>query len=182
MPKPFVDEKYYTGNDNANLEQESLLSGLPTEVMQRINPSKFQLVTLYLTGGYNKTQLANILEVKPVTIHNWLMDPDVQTVIKEVQKRQLDLAQADLNNLRNKALQTMEDLLESNMDNIRFSAAKDLLDRSGLKPLQSVKVDKTVTTLEQQLTELAEFAISEEDIIDIDVDDIVDEVIEDGNN
>lgn len=75
----------------------------------------------------------------------------------------------------------MEDLLDSNMDNVRFQAAKDILDRGGLKAQQSIKVDKTVTNLEQQLADLAEYTISEEDVIDIDVSDLVEEVNSDGD-
>ena len=68
----------------------------------------------------------------------------------------------------------MDELLESDMDNVRFQAAKDLLDRGGHKPQQSIKVDKTVTTVEQQLKDLADFTIDDTEIIDI--SDYVEEI------
>jgi len=76
--------------------------------------------------------------------------------------------------LRHKAIDTMNELLESDMDNVRFQAAKDILDRGGHRPQQTIKVNKTVTTLEQQLKDLADFTIDDADVIDI--SDIVEEV------
>lgn len=172
----FYDKTLLEGNSD-ELSEESLFSGLPQEVMLKLNPVKMQLVNLYLTGNYTQKRIANILGVSTTTVRAWLMNPDIQMIIKELQNRELALVQSNLNALRNKALDTMEDLLNSNMDNVRFQAAKDILDRGGLKAQQSIKVDKTVTTLEQQLADLAEFSISDEDVIDIDVSDIVEEVV-----
>ena len=74
----------------------------------------------------------------------------------------------------------MEDLLDSNMDNVAFQAARDILDRTGMKSEQKINVQKTVTTLEQQMKDLADFTISDDDIIDIDVSDVLDEVKSNG--
>ena len=170
----FPDRKYLQGNA-AEPQQESIFSGLPEEIMLKLTPAKMQLVNLYLTGNYSQQRIATILGISPNTVRSWLLDENIQSVIKELQSRELALIQSNLNVLRYKAINTMEDLLESNMDNVRFQAAKDILDRGGLK------VDKTVTNLEQQLADLAEYTISEEDVIDIDVSDLVEEVNSDGD-
>ena len=149
--------------------------------MLKLTPAKMQLVNLYLTGNYSQQRIATILGISPSTVRSWLLDENIQSVIKELQTRELALIQSNLNVLRYKAIDTMEDLLDSNMDNVRFQAAKDILDRGGLKAQQSIKVDKTVTNLEQQLADLAEYTISEEDVIDIDVSDLVEEVNSDGD-
>lgn len=180
----FSDKKLIQGNaaetDYAVADQESLFSGLPEETMLKMTPAKMQLVSYYLTGNYTQTKLATILGINPQTVRTWLLDENVQYVIKELQTRELSLVQANLNRLRDKAINTMEDLLNSNMDNVRFQAAKDILDRGGLKAQQSIKVDKTVTNLEQQLADLADYTISDADVIDIDLSDLVDEVKSDG--
>ena len=176
----FPDRKYLQGNA-AEPQQESIFSGLPEEIMLKLTPAKMQLVNLYLTGNYSQQRIATILGISPTTVRSWLLDENIQSVIKELQSRELALIQSNLNVLRYKAIDTMEDLLDSNMDNVRFQAAKDILDRGGLKAQQSIKVDKTVTNLEQQLADLAEYTISEEDVIDIDVSDLVEEVNSDGD-
>ena len=151
----FPDRKYLQGNA-AEPQQESIFSGLPEEIMLKLTPAKMQLVNLYLTGNYSQQRIATILGISPNTVRSWLLDENIQSVIKELQSRELALIQSNLNVLRYKAINTMEDLLDSNMDNVRFQAAKDILDRGGLKAQQSIKVDKTVTNLEQQLADLAE--------------------------
>jgi vacuolar-type H+-ATPase subunit I/STV1 len=103
-----------------------------------------------------------------------LLDPTVQIVVKELQQREFAVVDSKLKALRHKAIDTMNELLESDMDNVRFQAAKDILDRGGHRPQQTIKVDKTVTTLEQQLKDLADFTIDDADVIDI--SDIVEEV------
>jgi hypothetical protein len=41
-----------------------------------------------------------------------------------------------------------------------------------LKAVSVQKIDKTITTLDQQIASLAEFTIDDDDVIDIDIDDI----------
>lgn len=181
----YVDKKYLEiGEDmeDANADQENLLSGLPVEALKKLTPAKMQLIDCYLTGNYTYKKLGAMFNIAPSTVKSWLMDENVQAIISELQNRELALMQADLNRLRSRAIETMEDLLDSNMDNIRFSAARDILDRGGLKAEQKLKVDKTVTNLEQTLMDMGNFVISEDEVIDIDISDVLDEVKDDGNN
>ena len=160
---------------------ESLFSGLPQEVLETLTPAKNRMIMMWLTGQYSQKKIGQIIGVSDNTIRSWLLDPAVQVVIQELQRREFAVIESNLKALQNKALDTMNELLDSNMDNVRFSAAKDLLDRGGHKPQQSIKVDKTVTTVEQQLKDLADFTIDEDDIITIDVSDVVNEVKSSGN-
>lgn len=61
----------------------------------------------------------------------------------------------------------MEDLMQSPMDAVRFQASKDILDRTGHKAINEIKVDKTVTTIEQQLKAIADVTIEDSEVIDI---------------
>lgn len=160
---------------------DSLFSGLPEDLLSSMTPAKTRMIMLWLTGQYTQDKIAKIVGVSANTVRIWLTDPAVQMVLKEIQSREFAVIDSNLKSLQNKAVQTMNELLDSNMDNVRFSAAKDLLDRAGHKPQQSIKVDKTVTTVEQQLKNLADFTISEDDVIDIDVSDVLDEVMETGS-
>lgn len=153
---------------------ESLFSGLPEEVVDSLNPAKTRMIMLYLTGQYSQKKMGQIIGVSENTIRTWLLDPSVQLVIKEIQQREFAVIDGQLKALRYQALDAMQELLSSDMDNVRFQAAKDILDRGGHKPQQSIKVDKTITTLEQQLASLADFTIDDAEVIDI--DDYVEEV------
>jgi phage terminase small subunit len=53
------------------------------------------------------------------------------------------------------AFETMADLMKnSGQDNVRYSAAKDILDRAGYKPVDKVVADVTNRTYEDQLADL----------------------------
>lgn len=162
--------------NDLKIQEDELFAGVPEEYLMKLTPAKMQVITLYLTGNYTKKRIAEIVDISPTTVNVWLSAPYSQEIIKELQKRELALVRSDLNSLRSKAVETMEDLLSSPMDNVRFSAAKDILDRSGLTIQKELKVTKTVTNLEQQLSDLKEFTFKKEDVIDVDVSDIVEEI------
>lgn len=157
-------------NEVSNTNSDSLFAGLPQELMESITPAKTRMILLYLTGQYSQKKIATIIGVSEVTIRTWLIDPAVQAVIKEVQAREFAVIEGNLKALKFKAIDTMNQLLDSTMDNVRFQAAKDILDRGGHKAQQSIKVDKTVTTREEALASLAEFTIDDAEVIDIDVE------------
>lgn len=168
-----VADKHELMADEPN---DSIFAGLPQELLDSLSPAKTRMILLYLTGQYSQKKIASIIGVSGNTIGAWLVDPVVQTVIREIQAKEFAIIEANLKALRYKAVNTMSELMDSCMDNVRFSAAKDVLDRGGHKPQQNIKVDKTVTTVEQQLASLVDFTIDDDEVIDIDIDDIVSEV------
>lgn len=107
------------------------------------------------------------------------MSDEVQAVISVIQEKEFNIIDSKLKSMRYKALDTMDDLMDSPIDQVRYNASKDILDRTGHKAQQTIKVDKTVTNIEQQLRQLADFNVDEANIVDVDVDDIV-ELIKNG--
>lgn len=160
-------------------EQESLFSGLPQEVVDKLTPAKMRMISMYLTGMYSQGHIAKVIGVSANTIRAWLMSDEVQTLISIMQEKEFNLIESRLKSMRYKALDTMDDLLDSPIDQVCYNASKDILDRTGHKPQQTIKVDKTVTNIEQQLKQLADFNIDADNIVDVDVDDIV-ELIKNG--
>lgn len=160
-------------------EQESIFSGLPQEAVEKLNPAKMRMITMYLTGLYSQQHIAKIIGVSPTTVRSWLMSDEVQTVISVIQEKEFNIIDSKLKSMRYKALDTMDDLMDSPIDQVRYNASKDILDRTGHKAQQTIKVDKTVTNIEQQLRQLADFNVDEANIVDVDVDDIV-ELIKNG--
>lgn len=171
------DNKIISTNETP--EQESLFSGLPQEVVDKLTPAKMRMISMYLTGLYSQGHIAKVIGVSANTIRAWLMSDEVQTLISIMQEKEFNLIESRLKSMRYKALDTMDDLLDSPIDQVRYNASKDILDRTGHKPQQTIKVDKTVTNIEQQLKQLADFNIDEDNIVDVDVDDIV-ELIKNG--
>ena len=64
------------------------------------------------------------------------------------------------------AVDRLQKLMSSPIDGVALQAVKDVLDRSGHKPKQEIKVDKTVITYEEKLHSLINNTI---DVAEIDV-------------
>lgn len=133
-----------------------------SDEVQLLEPKLQRFVHLYLTGQYTNRQLAQLIEVHENTISGWLKRDDVNIAIREYQAMEHEMIDVQIKAMRMKAIQKMNDLMESPIDGIAFQACKDILDRTGHKAKNEIKVDKTVKTIEVQLQELAK------DIIDVD--------------
>lgn len=130
--------------------------------VQLLEPKLQRFVHLYLTGQYNQTQLAQLLDVQPNTVSTWLKREDVNVMVKEYQAIEHEMVDVQIKSMRMKAIDKMNELMDSPIDGIAFQACKDVLDRTGHKAKNEIKVDKTVRTIEMQLQELAN------DVIDVD--------------
>ena len=131
--------------------------------VQLLEPKLQRFVHLYLTGQYNQTQLAQLLEVHKNTINSWLKREDVNIAIKEYQSMEHEMIDVQIKAMRMKAIEKMNELMDSPIDGIAFQACKDILDRTGHKAKNEIKVDKTVKTIEMQLNDLAENLITDVD-------------------
>lgn len=131
--------------------------------VQLLEPKLQRFVHLYLTGQYNQTQLAQLLEVHKNTINSWLKREDVNIAIKEYQAMEHEMIDVQIKAMRMKAIEKMNELMDSPIDGIAFQACKDILDRTGHKAKNEIKVDKTVKTIEMQLSDLAENLITDVD-------------------
>ena len=129
----------------------------------QLEPKLQRFVHLYLTGQYNQTQLAQLLEVHKNTINSWLKREDVNIAIKEYQAMEHEMIDVQIKAMRMKAIEKMNELMDSPIDGIAFQACKDILDRTGHKAKNEIKVDKTVKTIEMQLNDLAENLITDVD-------------------
>jgi transposase-like protein len=122
-----------------------------------------RFVHLYITGQYTVQKLAQLLEVHPNTLFNWLKRSDIKQVLADMQASTQEVVAAQLKALTMKAANRLHALMDSPIDGVALQAVKDVLDRSGHKPKQEIKVDKTVTTIEQKLKQLIDSTIVEAD-------------------
>ena len=73
-----------------------------------------------------------------------------------------DVVATQLKALTLKAVNKLGALTDSPIDGVALQAVKDILDRAGHKPKQEMKIDKTVTTYEQRLSDLIKTTIDAE--------------------
>lgn len=138
-------------------EEESL------GALANLNMKQQRFIHLYLTGQYTVQKLAQLLEVHPNTLFNWLKRTDVKDIIADMQTTTHDMVSIQLKNLTMAATDKLSKLINSPIDGVALQAVKDILDRSGHKAKQEIKVDKTVTTIEQKMAELIDKTIIDAD-------------------
>lgn len=138
-----------------------------SDEVQLLEPKLQRFVHLYLTGQYTNRQLAQLIEVHENTISGWLKRDDVNIAIKEYQAMEHEMIDVQIKAMRMKAIQKMNDLMESPIDGVALQACKDILDRTGHKSKNEIKIDKTVKTIEVQLQELASELITDVDFKEV---------------
>lgn len=109
-----------------------------------LKPKQIKCIDMLILAEKTQAEIAKEIKVSEQTICNWKKDEEF---IAEYNNR----IKSCISSLAPKALKTMKTLLSSDTDKVRFSAAKDLLDRSGFKPTENVKVDGK---LEQETSKL----------------------------
>lgn len=148
-----------------------------TEVDEKIIelPPKVQrFIHLYMTGQYTLVKLSQMLEVHPNTLSKWLKRSDVQAIISDMQITTHQVVGIKLKAMSTMATDKLEQLINSPIDGVALQAVKDILDRSGHKPKQEIKVDKTVITFEEKLSKLMDETL-DDDIIILDEEDYYEE-------
>lgn len=125
-----------------------------THAILSLPPKVQRFIHLYITGQYPMAKLAELLQVHPNTLGNWLRRSDVKSIITDMQDTTHDVVTNQLKNLATPAMAQLAKLINSPIDAVALQAVKDVLDRAGHKPKNEIKIDKTVTTIEQKMSEL----------------------------
>lgn len=126
-------------------------------------PKQQRFIHMYLTGQYTIPKIADLLDVHPNTVKKWLRHPDVKMAMEEQQVINQNIVSTHLKALTMKATSRLMDLMDSPIDGVALQAVKDVLDRAGHKAKQEIKVDKTVTTIEEKMRELIDSTIVDAD-------------------
>lgn len=162
--------------ENNEQQVPSIYSSLPPELVEKMTPMKMRVINLFMTGLYNQSEIASLVGMNKGTISSWLKQPEIMAVIKELQNREYDYMEAQIKNLRNKAINTMSELLDSPIDTVKLSAAKDILNRTGHGATQKVSIEKKNVNIESAMKDMNIVDISPSDYKVIDLDDILNEV------
>ena len=134
-----------------------------------LDPKQQRFIQLYLTGNFSLTKIAELLEIHPNTAGRWMKSPAVKNALEEAQQEIFEQVSYELKGMSVKAVKKLGDLIDSPMDAIALQAVRDVLDRGGHKPKNEIKVDKTVTTIEQKMKEIIDMTIPDaviEEVLD----------------
>ena len=125
---------------------------------------KNRLAQLYVTGVYSNRQIADILCVSTNTVSRLLRDEEVRQAIEVYQNSEKELIDAKLKSLRERATDTMSDLLNSDDDSVRLQTAKAILDKTGHGDKKEINNNVNITYEErlQSLIEGVEFNVEVE--------------------
>lgn len=141
----------------------------PELALYELDPQKQRFIHLYMTGNYTLAKIAELIGIHPNTASNWLKKEDMKFAIAEAQTEVHHQVEAQLKALTVKATHKLSSLIDSKIDGVALQAVKDILDRGGHKTVNEIKVDKTVTTIEQKYKELIDLTITDgefEEVID----------------
>lgn len=155
-----------------SIEKENLTPSTSQETnpFADMPPKMQRFIHLYMTGQYTLNKLAQLLEVHPNTLSNWLKRQDVKDAIADMQNNIHDQVAIQLKALTLKATAKLHELIDSPIDGVALQAVKDVLDRAGHKPKNEIKVDKTIITVEQKMKELIDNTI-----VDVEFEEVVEE-------
>lgn len=115
---------------------------------------KYRFITMFLSGHYSRKQIANTLGVSQQTIERWLKKEDIVTAIRDYQEKESFVIDATMKALRTKALERAAELLDGDNEMVQAIMIRDILDRTGHKPVEKKQVDVTMT-YEERLRALA---------------------------
>lgn len=128
-----------------------------------------------LVSGYSVADAAEHLGINKNTITHWLRkDDDFKKLLETFSQGLLEEIKLELVISAREALSTLQGLLHSENDQIRLSAAKDILDRAGFKPSNKKEIDVTQTVnyfANMSDDELMKFiSLNPSEVIDVEVD------------
>ena len=134
--------------DNENL----MVLNINDSPMKR--PLAQKIMQLWCSGIYTKKEIATILNTTTTTVNKYLRDERVLEAIENYQRVETKLVDQNIKAMREKALQTINELMDSDDDKVRYQASKDVLDRTGHIATMKKEVTIQHKTFEEQLAEI----------------------------
>lgn len=159
------DTSLTQSNNEIDRQGDSVTTDSVEEVenpLAEMPPKMQRFLHLYMTGQYSINKLAQLLEVHPNTLHNWMRREDVKNAISEMQEVTHQVVGNQMKAMTLKAMERMRELMDSPIDGVALQAVKDVLDRSGHKPKQQVEKNVNVRTFEEKLNNLIDDVIDAE--------------------
>lgn len=110
---------------------------------------RIEAIKLMVTTEKHQKEIAKEIGINETTISRWKRRKDFNQTKKDCEREYLS-------SLSPKALRTLEELLGSKNDYVRLAAAKDILDRTGYKPTESIEMIRPIEETAVSLAQLIE--------------------------
>lgn len=92
-----------------------------------------KVINMLVLTNFTQTEIAAKVDMAEETISRWKKQPKFQEELAAAQRNFLD-------DLARPAIRAMRELLESESDQVKLQAAKDILDRTGYKPVEKQEI------------------------------------------
>lgn len=99
----------------------------------KLNSNHQKAIVLLFEGSMKRREIAEELNITEQTLYNWLKDDDFTEAYD-------DYVKTIMSKSSGKALNTMLSLLSAKSEMVRFNAAKDIMDRGGLAPVEKQEI------------------------------------------
>lgn len=103
-----------------------------------LSKKQLKCIKLMVESELNQKQISSEIKVSEQTICKWKQNEEFKVEYEKYVKESVDYTSKD-------AARTMKKLLKARSEIVRFYAAKDILDRTGLKPVDKVEHSGNVT-------------------------------------
>ena len=155
---------------NTTVDSNDIIQDNESLMVLNINDSPMKrplaqkIMQLWCSGIYTKKEIATILNTTTTTVNKYLRDERVLEAIENYQRVETKLVDQNIKAMREKALQTMNELMDSDDDKVRYQASKDVLDRTGHIATMKKEVTIQHKSFEEQLNEIinADYSIESE--------------------
>lgn len=151
-------------------KEESMTVRRQVNMISKRDIVKQRLAQLYVTGVYNNKQLADILCISANTVRIMLQDESVRKMIEEYQNLEKEVVDSKLKSLREKATDTIAELLDSEEDSVRLQAVKMVLDKTGHGDKKEITSNVNITYEERLKTIVDNVSYDVEDLEFTEVD------------
>lgn len=128
-----------------------LLTMVPVESDQglEIPPDQTKLMLAeMLSVGKSTQEIADNLDKSTGWVRKWKKDPGVVSLVNELHMEAVASAKATIVSHTSKAASTIVELMDTGPATVRLAAAKDLLDRVGMKAPDRKQIEQNVTVQE----------------------------------
>lgn len=155
---------------NTTVDSNDIIQDNESLMVLNINDSPMRrplaqkIMQLWCSGIYTKKEIATILNTTTTTVNKYLRDERVLEAIENYQRVETKLVDQNIKAMREKALQTINELMDSDDDKVRYQASKDVLDRTGHIATMKKEVTIQHKSFEEQLNEIinADYTVESE--------------------
>lgn len=123
------------------------------------------------SGSYTKKKICQSLAISDDAYDRLLRLETVQNCIKEYTHKQEELMNMRMGLMVNKAIDTMQDVLENGEERNKIAVAKDILDRTGYKAKEQKDVNVSIS-YEQNVKLFRDMGIDMDNIPDVDFEEV----------